>query len=219
MSLDLPWFEPKNEHRGGWSGVSRISLPVSNRTETFFVKRQANFAYRDPRRLLLKAPTLRREYRGILLLNRLGISTPEVVFYAEDKRLRSVLVTRELTGYRNLSDFLAGDSDPDLRSRVIDEMIRVLLKLHLASVCHGGLYGKHIMVSTETSPPKIALIDLEKVKRSLPQRRGIYRDISQLLRRTAGLTESEKNRLFSAYNKEFPAFSKKLNEIISKKTG
>lgn len=219
MSLELPWFEPKNEHRGGWSGVSKTSLPTSDGEESFFVKRQVNFAYRDPWSFFSRAPTLRREYRGIRLLNRLGISTPEVVFYAEDKQLRSVLVTRELAGYLSLSDFLAGNPDPSLRKNVISEITRAILKLHRASVCHGGLYGKHIMLLAESENPQITFIDLEKSKRCFFARRWIYKDISQLLRRTDGFTEQEKDSILDAYDREFPAFSTKVKQKISKKLG
>ncbi len=211
LALDLPYFEPVNIRRGGWSGVARTNWA----NEVYFVKRQVNHSFRDPSRLFRKTPTLRREYRNFLRLAQIGIRTPEVVLYA-DKAGDAMMVTRELTGYVDLVEFLRDNSDSAQRTLTIKALLSITLNLHSHSLHHGCLYGKHIMVNTN-DPGEIAMIDLEKLKYSPRKRHIACKDISQLIRQTLGLSPSERDIILSAYEAVFPDFLQTLNLDLKKK--
>ena len=74
LNLNLPAFEPINQRRGGWSGVAMVTCAGRK----YFIKRQKNHSYREPRRVFRRTPTLRREYRNTLRLQALRIPTTEI---------------------------------------------------------------------------------------------------------------------------------------------
>lgn len=211
LDLDLPFFEPKNIRRGGWSGVSRVVCAG----QAYFVKRQVNHSYREPRRLFQRTPTLRREFRNILRLQSINIITPQVVLYAEQAQ-NAVLVTRELTGYVDLEKFLAETSDAATRESVLSNMTGILLNMHQNNFLHGCLYGKHIMVDS-SQPSNIATIDLEKLRFSLGKQRNACKDISQLLRHTEGLTKNERDLIITTYEQHFSGITRFLYQRLNDK--
>lgn len=211
LDLDLPFFEPKNIRRGGWSGISRVECAGL----AYFVKRQVNHSYREPRRFLLRTPTLRREYINILRLQNINIGTPEIVLYAETGQ-DAMLVTRELAGYIDLDNFLAITTDTAARETMFSTLVNTLLKMHEGNFLHGCLYGKHIMVDA-SEPANIATIDLEKMRFSIGRRRSACKDISQLLRHTTGIKDSERDLIVAAYERRFAGFTVLLNQRTDKK--
>ncbi len=211
LNLDLPYFEPVNIRRGGWSGVARTEWA----NEVYFIKRQVNHSYRDLFRLFRKTPTLRREYRNFLRLSRIGIRTPEIVLYS-DKGGDAMMVTRELTGYVDLVEFLKDNPDAERRTLAITALVGATLNLHAHSLHHGCLYGKHIMINI-ADPGKIAMIDLEKLKYSPRKKHNACKDISQLIRQTQGLSPSDRGIILGAYEAVFPEFLQTLNLDLKKK--
>ena len=212
LDLDLPFFEPKNNRRGGWSGVSRVECAG----QVYFVKRQVNHSYREPQRFFLRTPTLRREYRNIRRLHNIGIGTPKIVIYAE-AGATAMLVTRDLAGYIDLDNFLAKTTNVAARETMFSSLLKILLRMHQVSILHGCLYGKHIMVDTN-NPTNIATIDLEKMRFSIGRRRNACKDISQLLRHTSGIKDSERDVIIAAYERRFTGFAGLLNQRLDRKT-
>ncbi len=212
LDLDLPFYEPRNERRGGWSGVSRVHCAG----QTVFIKRQVNHTCRDIRAAFFRIPTLRREFRNYGRLARIGIETPELLLYAEAKS-SAMMVVSELRDYRDLDSTLTGTPDPDRRQSILSALLAVMLTLHDAGYRHGSLYGKHIMVRSG-STPRIALIDLEKLRYSFNRKAGVVRDISQLLRHTTSLTDEEREGIIACYEARFPGFRKSLERRSRKKS-
>jgi len=210
LELDLPFFEPRNERRGGWSGVSRVEWSG----QVYFVKRQVNHSYREARRFFLRTPTLRREYRNTARLNKINIPTPEIVIYSEDGA-NAMLITRELTGYVDLDTFLPG-ATPEKRTSMLGSLLEKTIRMHQNGYKHGCLYGKHIMVSAEDAT-EIAVIDLEKMKYSPRKRSNAVRDISQLIRHTESWSDAEKELISEQYEKQFAGFSDELGKRMKHK--
>ena len=211
LDLDLPFFEPKNLRRGGWSGISRVECAG----QVYFVKRQVNYLHREPQRFFLLTPTLRREYRNILRLQNINIGTPEIVLYAEGGR-NAMLVTRELKGYITLENFLAKTTGTVARERMFSTLTKTLLKMHEDNFLHGCLYAKHIMVDAN-EPANIAPIDLEKLRFSIGRRRNACKDISQLLRHTDGIQDSERDLIIATYEQRFAGITGLISQRLHKK--
>jgi tRNA A-37 threonylcarbamoyl transferase component Bud32 len=213
IDLELDPFEPINVRRGGWSGVSRVVWAG----QAYFIKRQVKHGYRDPKRFFLSTPTLRREYRNFLRLEKIGIKTPEIVIYAEQGS-NAMMVTKELDGFIDLDTYLERVSSTGDRLKTFTRLTEILLEIHDHHLHHGCLYGKHVMVHVE-DPENLAMIDLEKMK-FYPRRRFIAcKDISQLTRQTTGMLEDERDLIVAAYEKRFPGFTRDLTKRLKHKAG
>ncbi|MFP6807024.1 MAG: lipopolysaccharide kinase InaA family protein [Pseudomonadales bacterium] len=212
LDLELEYFEPVNIRRGGWSGVARVEFA----DQAYFIKRQVNHTYRNPSRFFLKSPTLRREYNNFLKLKNLSIGTPEIILYAEDGA-DAMMVTRELTGFIDLNTYLSRVTATEPRRQVFTCLTEIILRIHSNNLHHGCLYGKHVMVD-EAKPTNIALIDLEKMKFAPRKRYNACKDVSQLIRQTQGMFDSERNQILSAYESKFPGFRTDLEKDLKKKS-
>lgn len=210
LELDLPFFQDPNQRRGGWSGVSLVECGKHK----YFVKRQCNHTYREPRRLYRRTPTLRREHRNMLRVRRLGLVTPDIILYGERGR-NAVLVTGALEGYVDLVTWLADSRDSQARHRFFQALIAQLQTLHGAGFHHGCLYGSHIMVKAGTIPA-IAFLDLENLRWTPRRAHNASKDIGQLFRHTEGLTETGKEMIVDAYRQTYPGFEAALANQLTK---
>ena len=209
LNLDLPAFEPINRRRGGWSGVAMVTCAGCK----YFVKRQKNHSYREPRRVFRRTPTLRREYRNTLRLQALRIPTPEIVQYRESDT-SGFLITRQLHGFKNLEDYLISVKNNFERTHTMTVVAQMLLTMHAAGLHHGCLYGKHVMVKPGVQP-QAALIDLETLRFTIRKLHNAAKDISQLVRHTAGFSTSDAKIVSSTYETYFLGFATLLAEHLS----
>ena len=105
---DIDWFEPPNERRGGWSGVSRIVLnPDAAEPDQVigFLKIQQNHFYRSRHTLGRKRMTFAREFTALSALRDSFDFLPEPLYYAEwveGKERNSVLLIGALDGWISL---------------------------------------------------------------------------------------------------------------------
>ncbi|MBD3646683.1 MAG: hypothetical protein HUJ31_04335 [Pseudomonadales bacterium] len=210
LDLELPFFEPPNQRRGGWSGVSMVECAG----QRFFVKKQKNHTYREPRRFYRPTPTLRREYRNILRFRKLGLVTPSVVLYGE-RGDDGVLVTTALEDYVDLVSWLSSTQDETARLDFFNELTSQLLRIHEARFHHGCLYGAHIMVKPD-SPREIAYLDLESLRRTLRPAHNASKDIGQLFRHTEAINEKERAIIVDAYESRYPGFKTRLATRLTK---
>ena len=207
---DDAWFEPPNQARGGWSGVTRQTLTFPDGSWVgIFVKRQENHVYRSWRHGFRGAATLEREFRNCLRFMELGIPSMEPIYYAERRvagNLRAILITRELEGYRSLdsAEFrpLRQMERPE-RDRLIASLADIIRKMHAHRFQHTCLYPKHLFVKRNPDGSLDArFIDLEKT-RWLPFRRWVAtRDLDSLRRHAEGWSRTDQMRLFLAYQQE-----------------
>lgn len=204
------WFELPNYARGGWSGVTRQTLRLPDGSQAgIFVKRQENHVYRSLRHFFRPAATLEREFRNCLCFRELDIPSMEPLYYAErrvDGKLRAILVTRELEGYRSLdsTEFRPLRQLPSAeRTRLIANLADIIRRMHVHRFQHTCLYPKHLFVKKNTDGSvDVRFIDLEKT-RWLPFRRWIVlRDFDSLRRHAEGWSRTDRLRLFLAYQQE-----------------
>lgn len=210
--LDAPWVEAPNERRRGTSGVFRYPLEAGDgAVQPVFVKRQSNHNTKTCRHPIRGVPTFLREYRYIRELRQAGIPVVDVWYYGQAVSggvQHAILVTRALEGYVSLDQWFALDENRNDDGRVravLRSVVDAVKPIHARGIGHGSLYGKHIFVRTGAGDDAagaavaIRLIDLERARRSLFHDRLIRMDLSQLLRRTPGLGEKEREILLALY--------------------
>ena len=172
------WVEEPNRRRSGWSGMMRCRIDG----RVYYVKRQCNHLYRSPRHPVGQ-PTVCREYANLLRLREIGLVVPTPVFYGKrhaGEGFEAVLATEELAGYAPLGTQTGlSAAERKVLAAHVGETLRVL---HRANLQHSCLYDKHIFVRWRDGQPKIALIDLEKLRRRLLPGKAGRHDLDQLWR-------------------------------------
>lgn len=175
--LKLDWFEPLNERRNGWSGVSRYRLSGDQPLQVF-IKRQQNHNTRQLMHPIRGVPTFRREYHNILIFRSHGIPTLTPIYYGErrvDGNDQAILITLALDGYENLFDWYyktAANQSEEASRAVLAAIAQVVRKLHDQGIAHYCLYPNHIFVLVQEVATsyrdqdyeRIRLIDLEKAR-------------------------------------------------------
>lgn len=204
-SRDIAWFEEPNQRRGGWSGVGKLELPLESRPAlTVFVKKQQNHGRRTWRHPLIGEPTFRREFQRLKALADAGIPAPRVVLYAESiasSNQRAVLVTENLQGFVDLEHWLPAmlKQTQSVRRQSLRAVALQIRRFHDLGWVHRALYPKHIFIQTASGVPKVALIDLEKARKSLGAWRRARFDLAALNRHTEGLTDRDRLYFFKQY--------------------
>ena len=222
------WFEPPNQARGGWSGVTREELTLADgRRVGIFVKRQENHTYRSWRHFFRPKPTLEREFRNCMKFRELGIPSMEPIFYGErhvDGKLRAILVTRELEGYQSLdhADYRPlRQVERGERKQLIATLAGIVRTLHAQHFQHTCLYPKHLFVRKSPDGSLDArFIDLEKTRWQPFRRWAARRDLDSLLRHAEGWSRADRMRFFLAYrqeNKLTPESKRLLKSILGKR--
>lgn len=189
------WVEEPNRRRSGWSGMMRCRFG----DRVYYVKKQCNHLYRSPRHPFGR-PTAQREHANLVRLHALGLEAPVPVYFGSRRTgdgFEAVLATEELTGYAPLDaqTALAAAERMTLAVRV-GETLRIL---HRAGLQHSCLYDKHIFVGWQDGQPRIALIDLEKLRRRLLPGRAARHDLDQLRRHQTIWSEQEWQALLRAH--------------------
>ena len=205
--LEAEWFEEPNRRRGGWSGVCRLELQGKDgQVVPVFLKRQENHRARTLRHPFKGIPTVRRELQNMLRFHAEGLPVPEILYGADRicrGQVQGILLTRELTGYRSLDDFLGEWYSLELSESLLEQLlfpplVAMIRTMHQRGFRYNCLYGKHIFVQVSPAlsapggfPPeleepqlRLSFIDLEKVRQSCWKKRNIVRDLSQLKRHT-----------------------------------
>ena len=204
-SREIAWFEAPNQRRGGWSGVGRLVLPLENQPAlTLFVKKQQNHGRRTWRHPLAGEPTFRREFHRLQALANAGIPAPKVLLYAEalqDGDQRAILVTENLHGFTDLEQLLPAmlNQPQAIRRRLLRAIAQQIRRFHNLGWVHRALYPKHIFVRIGDAAPEVALIDLEKARKSLGAWRRARFDLAALHRHTEGLSASDRLYFFKQY--------------------
>ncbi len=206
-NLQADWFEPPNQRRGGWSGVSRIQLCTpTGEEEAIFLKRQENHTRKTWRHPLSGEPTFRGEARNLRLLNSSKIAAPKMVYYAEKRSpggWQVMLATRELHGYLPLDRLVQNWREQGWarfrmqRRKIIPQAADVIRKLHDCRLVHNALHAKHVFVHEQSGAA--CLIDLEKMRRRITRHKAVLRDLDTFNRRTAAISRTDRLRFLLAY--------------------
>ncbi len=230
--LDIGWFEEPNVRRGGWSGVSQAELVrAGGGRARVFIKRQQDHITRTLAHPLAGVLTFRREFRNLERLHACGVPTLDVLYFAErrvDGKRQSILITRELSGYQSLEDYIqnwqqTGWPDKRVWHSFIARLAGVARLMHQNRIQHNCFFPKHIFLSDIDAQADIRLIDLEKAKHTFSVEQASLRDLDTLNRRTPGVTSTERLRFLLAYHGQRRVDSqvrktwKKLVELMHRK--
>lgn len=195
------WFETPNQHRQGWSGVSRIMFKTvdENRPLYAFLKRQHNFMRKTWRHPWSGISTFHCEYQNLLQLSKRGVPVPAPLFFSEKKEgddVNAVLLTAELVGFTPLDQLAPSIFKPGVsvsrQRKLTASVAATIMKLHHARFQHRALYPKHIFVREMPDGHfESVLIDLEKARirllpvlRTLQDLATLNRDLIHLSRTT-----------------------------------
>lgn len=170
----LPWLEPPNEERGGWSGVSLLTLKQpTGELSNLYVKRQHNHTRRTWRHPVRGVPTFMLEYHALMQLQALGIRVPKVIYFGMREQAgaqQAILVTQALEGYVSLDQLHPVQLTPTQLNELALQVGQTLRGLHAVGWQHRAMYPKHLFVAwpitatVDTPTPLCALIDLEKAR-------------------------------------------------------
>lgn len=208
------WVEEPNVRRSGESGVQRLNRPEG----VLYAKRQIGHIYRS---LLhpLGRPTILRERRALLALDALGVPVPKLVYCGVERHaeqgLRGVLVTAELAGFMNIEDWYAQGGrescSEETHTELLQQVGRILARMHLGRWQHGCLYAKHVFVRVDGSAPEAALLDLEKSRQRLTRRQAARHDLLQLRRHSSCWSDADWQQVLQGYRQVFAAGADGLN--------
>lgn len=211
FNAQLPTLEPLDYGRGGTSSVARIvCTTINGSTVNAYLKRQYKYSFRDWRSGFLKRPTVLREQRCILKLERLGVQVPSVLAYRRSGE-KAYLITEALEGFDDFAATLAR-IDLNARAEIISVMVPTLLLMHAHRWHHGALHPRHILVKINSGGVQVALIGLEKMRRRLTARSAAVRDLSSLIRHTSELTVDDFN---PDYEAKYPGLTGAVQERIA----
>lgn len=208
-NVDVGWFEPPNQRRGGWSGVSRLELSLPDGTTcALFLKRQENhgtFSWRHP---IKGIPTFLREFRKIMHYRACGIPSLEPVYFAV-RRIpgghRAILATEELSGFVSMEDlarhWIANGAPPKpVRRRYLEATARLLGMMHGRGIQHNCFFPKHVFVREEANGTVEArVIDLEKSRWRPSKTLSARRDLYSLVRQSLCWSRTDRLWFFKEY--------------------
>ena len=210
-NMDAGWFEEPNDRRGGWSGVSRVSLKKENgETVSVFLKRQENHDTKVWNHPVKGIPTFYHEFKNIRTFIAHGIPTLEPVYFAyryRDGKSQAILITRELEGFESLDAAIyARDGaimqDRTQREQIMEAVAKVIRKMHGHHFQHRCLYGKHIFLRLVEGCWEVKFIDLEKVRRAFFIKKAIMIDFDTLPRHLSGWRRSDRLKFLRIYMQE-----------------
>lgn len=201
-NLDIGWFEEPNQRRGGWSGVSRMDIEdADGNKHGIFIKRQENHSYKSFSHPFGEL-TFVREFNNIKAYHKAGVPTLDVIYFSDrtsNGNRQAILISKELTGYQPLDDFLR-DAKLTVKQRrnLASTVANAIRQLHYGRFQHNCLYPKHLFVKIENNTAKASLIDLEKTKRRLLRQQAVYRDLDTLNRHSL-VSNTDRLRFLLAY--------------------
>ncbi len=174
--------------------------------------------------LRLKLPVLgaENEWRALNLLHEIGVRTITPVAFGRmghnPARIRSFLITEELTGTTSLEAFCATwaaqPPPPQLRRALTLQLAGVVRRMHAHGVNHRDCYICHFHLDTSSGPEHLAVdklrlyvIDLHRAQiRWRTPRRWLIKDLAGLYFSAldVGLTRTDRWRFIAAYEQKPP---------------
>jgi hypothetical protein len=151
---DFDWFEAPKKRRGGWSGVTRLTLnaeTTSGEQQAIFLKIQQNHFYRAPSTGFTKQLSFAREFKALQALHAKTSCMPNLLLYAKwqkNKDLGAMIITESLDGWTPfdgwLSEMNQGPIDKAQREPQIQQALNSVAtaarELHQSGWAHFGFF-------------------------------------------------------------------------------
>lgn len=208
-NVEAGWFEPPNQRRGGWSGVTRLELTRPDGSVcAVFLKRQENhgtFSWRHPFKGI---PTFLREFRKIEHYQSCGVPALEPVYFAMRRTPeghRAILVTAELTGYESMENRVTrwlknGAPSSAVRREHLQAAADLLRAMHAHGIQHNCFFPKHVFTRRRADGKVEArVIDLEKSRWRPSRTICASRDLYSLIRQSLCWSRTDRLWFFKRY--------------------
>ncbi len=112
-----------------------------------------------------------KDGKNALLLQQIGIVTPKVLAFGEDRRCihlkRDVLITMELSGLQPLPEFIKNTTpglSPRQNQNLIEKFSIFVKKLHESGVYHRDINFGNLFIEHHEGDYRFVLLDLDKVR-------------------------------------------------------
>lgn len=180
-SLPQEFVDDINYRKGGWSGVSLLTLGDKGSERNYYVKRQENqlrYSFGKP----FGALTFEHEAEAIERNKMLGLPAIDIACWGvrrESGSTKGLLVTADI-GYCSLDQVLATQPYSPALGALLFRCGEQLLAMHKHGIQHGALYPKHIFVDQVNGT--IRLIDFERARQKNTVRTAIRADLKQLIK-------------------------------------
>jgi len=214
MTFDA-WFQQamgEEVRRIGARSTTRIPMGKSGLPWEVYLKRFQPLGWKERVKNWLSLKSAhhgaRPEFDAALRFHQLGISSIEPLIFGES-RGRSLLVTRGLTGYRDVKELLAtrypGVVLPAVMNQLAESLGILARTMHTAGLHHQDFYLNHILVRVDpenptAAPEDLRIIDLGRVCERHPLAfRWVLKDLSQLNYSAALVPLSVKIRFLRTY--------------------
>jgi len=174
----------------------RKTLRFDHRGKSYFLKLHTGIGWaeivKNLAQLRLPVISASNEYRAVLALQRAGVYTLTVAAYARrgwnPARVKSMIVTAELTGTISLEQFCANWAEhpppAGTRTRIICALADCARRMHRAGVNHRDFYLCHFHLdewSLHEQEARCYLIDLHRAQvRERTPRRWLVKDLAGL---------------------------------------
>jgi len=201
--------------------TSRRTIRVALEGRHYFAKIHHGVGWREivKNLLHLKLPVLgaQNEWRALNRLHEIGVPTLTPVAFGQrgrnPARVRSFLITAELTGTTSLEDFCAAwaahPPAPQLRRALTEQLAGVVRRMHAQGINHRDCYICHFHLDTsagqepfEADKLRLYVIDLHRAQlRRRTPRRWLIKDLAGLYFSSLalGLTRTDRLRFLRVY--------------------
>jgi tRNA A-37 threonylcarbamoyl transferase component Bud32 len=210
-NLPHHFVDDVNYRKGGWSGVSLLSLGEGDSRKNYYVKRQVN-QFRYSLSLPFGALTFEHEALAIMRNLKLGLPAVDIACWGvrkESGRTKGVLVTPEI-GFCSLENILATQQYSTALGVLLYRCGEQLLEMHSFGLQHGALYPKHIYIDQQTGV--IQLIDFERARKRSSAHKAMRSDFKQLLKHLKTVPGQFSDMLLGPYQSKY---SKLLSELLA----
>lgn len=190
--------------RSGHSHVVRLKLEDSTKTWVVYMKRQENYVTNKSRLMKRPRAICAREFTNINIWRKLGFPTMQALYFEQVEQskkqpLRAILITKGLSGYQPLDEWLSKTKDRKLRAQAFLKTATALRRIHQHSWLHHCLFPKHVFVRENDGQVDIRFIDLEKAKKCILTKHRIISELTAFVRRCEWRNQAEMVQFLKYY--------------------
>ncbi len=212
--------EGNNRIRSGMSHVVRMKLDDTTKTWTVYMKRQEHHLSLFTRLFLRPKSICARELRNIQLWQKIGIPTTQPLYFEQmENPIRAILITKGLTDYVSLEEWLSKVSDHKRRQRAFALTAQLFSRIHQNGWVHRCFFPKHLFIRECDGAMDMRVIDLEKAKRCFVTKRRVVNELSTFIRRCEWQDQTEVLQFLKAYwnTKKFDFAHRRMLKGIEKR--